>query len=377
MRSTRSACPLTIAIPAKNERATIVPALRAFTEQRDLDGSRLDPRAFEVLLLANDCDDDTAGVALAFAAQHPAYTFDVVSHKLPPGAAHVGTARRLALDLAVKRQRSMHGETGIVATTDADSTVDPYWVAYTLAEMARADAVAGYVEIAESERAAMEVPLRVLYDRERAYRRAIGEIEARFDPRPYDPPRRHDSFVGASFAVRAATYVAVGGLPPLRKLEDLAFERALRRVDARVRHSYDIRVTTSARATARVAGGFGSFLDDLRLRGSRYESFLVESGTRRVLRARARGMLRAYWTHPNSADALSAAAAAYAVTTGAVAKIVDPSTPFGETLEKIEKFGAPFQALPDEPVEFALATLRSVLQRSRYARSSGRVDRKI
>jgi hypothetical protein len=374
MRFCRENCRLSIAIPAKNERATIVRALRAFTEQRNPDGSRLDPRTFEVLILANDCDDDTEGVAVAYAAQRSEYAFHVVSRKLPTSTAHVGTARRIALDLAFERQRSVRGAAGIIATTDADSAVDPYWVASTLAEITHADAVAGYVEIAESERQGMQVPLRVLYDRERAYRRAIGEVEARFDPRPFDPPRRHDAFVGASFAARVTTYAAAGGLPSLCKLEDLAFERALRRIDARVRHSYDVRVATSGRANARVEGGFGSFIDDLRSRGSRHESFPVESGLRRVLRAKARAQLRRSWMQLADANALSMAAEAYGIAESALRSLVDPSAPFGETLDRIDAHGIAFETLPDEPVEIALATLRAAAREPALGRSARKIS---
>jgi hypothetical protein len=371
MNATRAGCRLTIAIPAKNERETIARTMHAFTEQRDLDGSRLDPRTFEVLILANDCEDDTAGTARAFAATYPAFAFVVLSRSLPRGAAHVGTARRLALDLALARQRAARGDGGMIASTDADSIVDPYWVASTLAEFARADAVAGHVEIAEAERQAMEVPLRVLYDRERAYRHAVGAVEARFDPRPFDPPRRHDAFVGASFAVRVGTYAAAGGLPALPKLEDLAFERALRRIDARVRHSYEVRVTTSGRASARVDGGFGSFIVDLRARGARHETFFVESGLRRVLRAKARGLLRESWTYPSEPANLSAAADAYVMTSRTLRSLIDPFSPFGESLDRIEAHGVAFETLPDEPVESALATLRDVLSAARNERSLG------
>ena len=354
----RSRCRLSIAIPAKNERASITQALNAFVDQRNLDGTRLDPRSFEVIVLANDCDDDTESVARAFAALHSAYEIRVVSRRLPRNAAHVGSARRMALDLAVERQCLAHGDAGIVGTTDADSIVDRFWVARTLTELANVDAVAGCVEISDTERNAMEAPLRVLYDRERAYRRAIGDVEARFDPRPFDPPSRHDSFVGASFAVRVATYTAAGGSPIVPRLEDVAFARALRRIDARIRHSYDVRVSTSGRVNARVDGGFGSFLDDLRTRGARHESFPVESGRRLVLRAKARGSLRAYWAHPADIKSLEASARTYNLTTRALFEVVDPFAPFGETIDRVEALGIAFEALPDEPVEVALATLR-------------------
>ena len=352
---------MTVAIPAKNETSAIEACLAAFAAQRDLDGLVLDPTLFEVLVLANNCDDGTEALVTEFAARHPAYAIHVVSQTLPAASAHVGTARRNALDLALERQTRRYGDDGIIASTDADSTVGPFWVARTLEEIEHVDAVAGFVEIAGTERDAMEAPLRLLYDRERAYRRALGDLEARFDPRSFDPPSRHDSFVGASFAVRASTYVAAGGLPELSRLEDVAFSLALRRIDARVRHPYDVHVETSGREIARVPGGFGSFIEDLRERSARRETFLVESGERMVLRAKARGMLRAYWTNASDIATLEGAASLYDMTARTLRSIVDPAAPFGETLDRVEGLGIAFEALPDEAVENSLATLREAV----------------
>ena len=361
MNASRVRRRLTVAIPAKNEASAIGNALRAFVDQRDLQGRPLDPRLFEVLVLANDCDDDTERVVRDFAARHPAHAIVAVSRRLPCGSAHVGEARRLALELALERQLA-HGEkNGYVGSTDADSAVCPTWVAHTLDHMQSVDAVAGFVEISDVERETMQAPLRLLYDRERAFRRAIGEVEARFDPRPYDPPSRHDSFVGTSFAVRVATYLAVGGVPPLPRLEDVAFAQRLRRIDARIRHSYDVRVATSGRIDARVQGGFGSFIGVLRERGARHESFCVESGTRLVLRAKARGLLRAVWQRPEDARVLESAANLYAMSPRAIYRALDPFAPFGETLDRIEAVGIPFESLPDEPVERSLETLRDAI----------------
>ena len=361
MNAIRPQCRLTVAIPAKNEAGAIERALEAFAAQRDLDGLVLDPLLFEIIVFANDCSDDTAAVVRNFAARNPGYAVHVFERALPRGAAHVGTARRIVLDAAYDRQVQANGTTGIIASTDADSAVGPFWVARTFEEMRRVDAVAGFVEISASERDAMEAPLRVLYDRELAYRRALGEVEASFDPREFDPPHRHASFVGASFAVRGAAYEAAGRLPALARLEDVAFSLALRRIDARVCHPYDVHVETSGRVVARVPGGFGAFIEELRERGARRETFLVENGRRMVLRARARGALRAYWTSPKNREALANAASLYGTPPSVLAGLLDTAAPFGETLERVEALPIAFEALPDETVEASLATLRAAI----------------
>lgn len=354
-------CRLTVAIPAKNEERCIATALDAFAGQRESDGRPVDPRSFEVLVLANDCSDATAEVVRRFAADNTGLRVLLVACALPSDSAHVGAARRIALDLALDRRLATRGPVGALASTDADSVVDRLWIARTLIALESADAVAGHVELAVSERDGLEAGARALYDRERAYRRALGEMEAVFDPRPFDPPRRHDSFVGASFAVRAKTYVAAGRLPVLSRLEDVAFARALRDIDASIRHSYDVTVATSARSLARVDGGFASFVDDLRERGKRRDSFLVESARRSIARADARAALRSFWNSGADAVAANVAAHVYGVLAATLGELVDPFAPFGESLARVEAAGAWFEALPDEPVEDAVATLRAAV----------------
>jgi hypothetical protein len=354
-------CRISVAIPAKNEERYIVRALEAFARQRSLDGRRLDPRTFEVVVLANDCSDGTAAVVRRFASDHPEQRIVLASCALPPGAAHIGTARRFALDLAADRQSHVRGDAGVLASTDADSQVDRLWIARTLAEMTRVDAVAGHVEIGDDERARMEAPLRLLYDRERSYRRTYGEMEAWLDPRPYDPPSRHDSLVGASFAVRVGTYVRAGRLPAIPRLEDVAFARALLRSDARIRHSYDVRVTTSSRTGARVAGGFGTFLDDLRERSSKRATFAVENARRSIKRAAMRCMLRDVWSGSRDAAILAEIGRTYGIDRATVCEFIDASAPFGASADRFAALSPAFERLPDEPVDSALATLRAML----------------
>ena len=62
-----------------------------------------------------------------------------------------------------------------------------------------------------------------------------NEVEMRIDPRPGDPWPCHWAFFGASLALTARAYRAVGGLPALSSGEDAALERALRRAEIPVR----------------------------------------------------------------------------------------------------------------------------------------------
>ncbi len=355
-----SSCRMTVAIPAKNERAFIWRALAAFADQRDERGERFDPRTFDVIVYCNDCSDDTAVRARRFAREAAAVSIHVVDARLPLAEAHVGTARRNALELAVRRFEAARRPGGIVASTDADSIVDTRWVATILREMRGADAVAGHVTIDAAERDAMLAPLRLLYDRELVYRRELGFAEARFDPRPYDPFPRHDTFVGANFATTISAYRRAGGLAPLARLEDLAFARALERVDARIRHSYDAKVVTSARSIARVDGGFGSFLTELSELGERKGAYLVRSARAIVEDAIARNLARRYWLGERSGDLMDSLSELVEQSESTLARVAAGARTFGAFWETVHA-RAPQAAYPHEPVQSAILSLRVAL----------------
>jgi glycosyltransferase involved in cell wall biosynthesis len=232
-------CRMTVVLPARNEEAHIARALHALAEQpaREL---------FDAIVFANGCTDATAAVARAFGLRHPELSLHVVEETLPAGLDHVGAARRIVMDCAAQRFVDAD-RPGIVATTDADTVVGIDWVARTFEEMEAADAVAGFVEIGPAERAALPPAVRALYALENEFRAAWTEVETMLDPQAADPLPRHRSFVGASFAVSVDAYVRAGRLPPLPVLEDREFVRALRRIDARIRHSLRVRAFTSGR----------------------------------------------------------------------------------------------------------------------------------
>ena len=92
-----------VVIPAKNEAERLPQTLAALGTQVDFAGQPLDPRSYEVIVLANNCDDATALVARRFAQAHPHLAVHVVEIMLPVAEAHVGRARRLLMDEACRR----------------------------------------------------------------------------------------------------------------------------------------------------------------------------------------------------------------------------------------------------------------------------------
>lgn len=351
-------CRLTVVIPARDEASHITRTLAALARQRATDGGPLDARIFDILVFANSCSDATAKTVRAFAACHEDVTIHVVEAELPRDAAHIGTARKLVMDAAATRFIASGSARGIIASTDADTLADDTWIAWTLREAERVDAVAGSIKLDAEERSQFAPALQALYRDDAAYQQTIAELEAIYDPLPHDPLPRHAHHFGASFAVTADAYVRAGGIPPLPYLEDLALYRSLVRIDVHVRHSPHVRVTTSARRGARVAGGFATYLGDLDAYTRRGETLRVENPDRTLARIRARAALRGIYAGRFAANGRAAIVEAYADYDGTVAAL-DHGSPFGANVERIEtRFDASVHA--PVPLGAALATLRAV-----------------
>ncbi len=237
-----------VAIPACNEVARIGACLRALSGQR---GGRPGDRCDHIVLLLNNCTDGTAQ-AVERVRPELAMPVTVAIRDFPEAQADAGHARSAALALAAR----IAGADGILATTDADGTVAVDWVACTRAAFALgAEAVCGRALIDPVE--AMHIPHALHEDdaREVAYGAMLDEIHALADPDRWDPLPRHTEHSGASIAVTVDAYRRAGGMTPLPTGEDRGFLRALRAVDARIRHAPDVCVTVSGRLQGRAAGG--------------------------------------------------------------------------------------------------------------------------
>ncbi|WP_157976283.1 glycosyltransferase [Lewinella sp. IMCC34191] len=241
------ACRLCITIPAKDEAEFIGATLKALQEQGGLKGDLLSPDTYEVIILANNCTDDTAERVRSFALTHPSFRLHLVELVIPRSVARVGLVRKLMMDEAW--QRLPPG--GIIATTDADTIVDRTWVAATFRAFERgARAVGGRIVVPPTERTGY----RKIHLQDVTYRSLQALLESMIDPSAGDPWPRHFQHYGPSMAVSREAYRICGGMPPLSAIEDAAFAWALERIDVELVHDPAVRVYTSDRDSGRIEG---------------------------------------------------------------------------------------------------------------------------
>lgn len=244
-----------IAVPARDEAARLPLLLRALASQRWLrHGHRL-----PLSIILNNTSDDSLAVVRQCAERYPSLEIDTRDVRFEPPHAHVGTARRLALDLAWAR--SGQSLQAVLLTTDADAEPSPDWVDANLAAIGDgADLVGGHIFGDPLEEARLGPAFERVAARHARYAALADHLAALVDPLDHDPPPRHVDHTGASLAVRGPVYEAVGGLPALPFREDLAFVSRARAAGFRLRHAPDVRVQVSARTVGRAPGGMADCL---------------------------------------------------------------------------------------------------------------------
>ena len=255
--ATREPC-VVVGIPVRNEAERVGSCLLALAAQTRL--------PYAVVLLLNNCTDQTEAVARSLAPQLP-YLLEIRCRHLPLATAHAGEARRLAMQYAADRG----GPHSVLMTTDGDGVVAHHWVERNLSAIAAgADLVCGKAAIDPVEAAVIPANLHADDALECELVELLDRIVERLDPDPADPWPRHTEASGASLAVRAAAFGRVGGIPAVAVGEDRAFVAALRRMDARIRHDPTILVTVSGRIEGRAKGGMA---DTIRRRIRQQDEF--------------------------------------------------------------------------------------------------------
>lgn len=337
---------VSVIIPAKDEADNLPATLAALAAQTTLAGHPLPPNTFEVIVLANNCNDHTAATVHQQAHRFPQLVLHAAELCLPGAKAHVGCARRLLMDEACARLEQVGRPAGIIASTDADTCVAPTWLAAIQAEiMAGADAVGGRILTEITSRALL--PLRRIQAHDAAYRQLCARLEDLIDPASSDPWPRHHQHFGASLALTARAYRQVGGLPEVRFLEDEALCQALRRHDLGLRHSPQVQVLTSSRREGRVEVGLSWQLREWLCMSRQQREPHVPGPAQLATLWQLRRQLRTYWaSQPERPSALLAAQVGISAET--LLARVRRTTTFGKLWDWLLKKGSlpPVETVP-------------------------------
>jgi glucosyl-3-phosphoglycerate synthase len=237
-----------VVVPARDEAPRIAACLHALSTQRDMTAG-----SYEVIAVLDGCRDETLQVIQQTTRLHDQPAVHAITLPRPQG---VGRARRLGMDIACRRLRQIGRGEGLIASTDADSTVAADWLSAQLA-LARTgvSAIGGLIELDPIERQKLD-PRAVTVREQSAALRLSRAIEQTTDAAAVE----HPHFSGASLALTAAAYERCGGLPVRAALEDEALANALARQGIAIHRSRRVRVRTSARTDGRAPRGLAQDL---------------------------------------------------------------------------------------------------------------------
>ncbi|MGL6343776.1 MAG: glycosyltransferase [Waterburya sp.] len=332
-------CEVCVIVPVRNEASNLETTLLSLTNQVDLTGKPLDKNRYEIIILANNCSDNSAEVARSFAQTQPNLRLHIVEMTLKRDRAHIGWVRKILMDEAYRRLKSIGRNFGIIASTDGDTRVSSTWIAATLTEINNgADAVGGRIITNSCERNKLDQNTKLYFLRHLRYGYLTSQLEAYLDP-GFEPLTRHHHHYGASLAVTAQMYAKVGGLPPLRSSEDVALYDALKRVDARFRHSPMVKVITSARLIGRAEAGLSDRLSQLKVMAQKHQAVLVEPAQLIKARYSLRRWLRYLWRQHNCTNLAEFRIVAQKLNLKVdfLAEMIISSPTFGLLVEKIGK----------------------------------------
>lgn len=241
---------MVVTIPAKNEEFTIGKTLQALKNQIKPDGSLLSITNFEVLVLCNNCSDQTLKVCQNFKSKYPNFPIHIFSITFVAND-NMGSIRKFIMDIAAERLP----KNGFIITTDADTICSEDWL-YQISTYldTNIDLVCGKILVddyylVETAKNYLRAKNKYLY--------LLSQLESTIFTNPSDPWPRHANNSGPNLAITKRAYQKIGGMPQLKTLEDIGLYEQVLYHGMHVRHCLDTVVTTSARLDSRVIDGFG------------------------------------------------------------------------------------------------------------------------
>lgn len=236
-----------VVIPARDEAPRIAACLHALASQHDMPTN-----SYEVIAVLDGCSDDTLGVIQQTARLHEQLAIHTVTLPHPQG---VGRARRLGMDIACRRLVSLNRPDGLIASSDADTTVAGDWLSAQLAlSRSGAAAIGGLIELDPTERDTLDPHALAVRELGATTRLALAVQQTG------GALVEHPHFSGASLALTASAYERCGGLPVRAALEDEALAHALTSQGIAIHRPRHVRVRTSARTDGRAPRGLAQDL---------------------------------------------------------------------------------------------------------------------
>ena len=276
-----------VAVPARDEQECLPSLIKALGTQTWLSGGK---RVLDVVIVLNNTSDRSRRAIEVAALGLPLciHTAEVV---LSGTAAHVGTARRMSLELA--RKLCISPAASVMLTTDADAVPSPNWIEANLKAIERgADLVGGRIIGDRREEALLGPAFEARANHYLVYAALCDQLMSLLDPIVHDPWPRHRDHTGASLAVRADVYDHVGGLPAVPYREDLSFVDRVRAAGFKLRHDPVVTVGVSARTQGRAPGGMADTLAQWVSDAEAGRPHLVEAPENVLARAARRRLLR-------------------------------------------------------------------------------------
>ncbi|SFH80489.1 glycosyltransferase [Halpernia frigidisoli] len=297
--STKISVKICIVIPVKDEEEHIEKSLQAFAQQTDEFGDPINFDQFEILILANNCSDNSFRLIENFRRKNPFLNIYCQEIKLDSEKANIGYVRKLLMNTAFKRLSKNGG--GIIMTTDSDSIVANDWINQNKTEIEHgADAVGGRISLYQNEIDEMDEFTRSLHFTDERYQLLIAEAEEKIVENPQHPNQTHHQHFNGSFAVTTECFEKSGGIPDVKFLEDCAFFERLKNIDAKIVHSHNVKVQTSARFNGRTQIGLSYQLNEWNNLEKNNPEIFVESAASIISRFKEKKHLNDLWLKRNA-----------------------------------------------------------------------------